>query len=293
MSEATAAAELLVAAKDAATRNVDYYALLDILPPATADEPLPRDVVQRAWRKRSLKYHPDKAGDKFDKDKWEEFGLARDILASAEARAVYDAARLAAVAKQRERDLMNAKQRRFADELERAEGRSKVAAEEERERRGREEAEKGRQAAVGRAYMEERKRKVAEAEERERQREQKEDEQRDDKIRELEEKIAEKARRRAEKKAKREGRKSGVAAGEDDIEMVASLKPDTPRRSPVPEPTKATEEKTATAPIPALDLQMSEDPVKFWETQWPKTRTRLLAAQATKEQRIRETQAAA
>lgn len=288
MSDSAASNELLAAAKDAASRNVDYYALLDISPDPT-EQPITRDTVQRAWRKRSLKYHPDKAGAAFDKDKWEEFGLARDILASDEARAAYDGARSALLQKQRERELMNSKQRRFAEELERAEGNSKRMQEEERERRVKEEAERGRQAEKGRAYMEERKRKLAEAEERERERTRREDDARDDKIRELEEKLAEKAKRRAEKKAKREGRKSGVAAViDEDVEMLSTRSKVSP-----PVETKAAEQKTVPVPVPVADVQMSSDPIQYWETQWPKTKARLLAAQATKEGRIREPQAAA
>lgn len=286
MSDEAASTELLAAAKDAASRNIDYYALLDISPDPT-EGAITRDTVQRAWRKRSLKYHPDKAGANFDKDKWEEFGLARDILASDEARAAYDGARSALLQKQRERELMNSKQRRFAEELERAEGNSKRMQEEERERRAQEEVERGRQAEKGRAYMEERKRKLAEAEERERERTRREDDARDDKIRELEEKLAEKAKRRAEKKAKREGRKSGVAVVDEDVEMLSAR--------PVvstPEPPKLQAEQK-TIPSPTVEVQMSNDPIQYWETQWPKTKARLLAAQATKERRMKETQAAA
>lgn len=290
MSDSAASTELLAAAKDAASRNVDYYALLDISPDPT-EQPITRDTVQRAWRKRSLKYHPDKAGAAFDKDKWEEFGLARDILASDEARAAYDGARSALLQKQRERELMNSKQRRFAEELERAEGNSKRMQEEAQVRRAQEEAERGRQAERGRAYMEERKRKLAEAEERERERLRREDDARDDKIRELEEKLADKARRRAEKKAKREGRKSGVAVvvDDEDVDMLSTR----PVVSPpvVVDETKATEQKIV--PIPVAEVQMSSDPIQYWDTQWPKTKARLLAAQATKERRMREPQAAA
>lgn len=284
MGDSAASTELLTAAKDAAARNIDYYALLDL---TFADgETITREAVQRAWRKRSLKYHPDKAGANFDKAKWEEFGLARDVLASDEARAAYDGARSALLQKQRERDLMNAKQRRFAEELERAEGNSKRMQEEERARTMRDEQERSMQAAQGKAFMEERKRKMAEAEEREREREMRDDEQRDHKIRELEEKIAEKARRRAEKRAKREARRSGVTVQED-VEMLSPRPVVSP---PAPE-SKPTEPKSA--PIPPMEFQLSDDPVRFWESQWPKTKTRLLAAQETKIRRVKETQAAA
>lgn len=302
MSDGPATTELLAAAKDAAARDTDYYALLDLAP----TDPLTRDSVQRAWRKRSLRYHPDKAGAAFDAAKWEEFGLARDVLASDEARAAYDAARDARLRKQRERDLMNAKQRRFAEELERAEGSASRRARGEQEggRGAEEEEERARQAAEGRRYMEERKRKVREAEERERERERKEDEERDDRIRELEGQIADKARRRAEKRAKREARKSGGAglavADEEDVAKTTTTttttaKPTTPEAKPTT--TDEQQHKKATpipaAAVPVAEVKMSDDPIQFWESQWPKTKARLRAAQATKESRLAKTRATA
>lgn len=300
MSDGAATTELLAAAKDAAARNTDYYALLDLSP----DDPLTRDSVQRAWRKRSLKYHPDKAGAAFDAAKWEEFGLARDILASDDARAAYDAARSALLQKQRERDLMNAKQRRFAEELEKAEAgagfassRRGAAKEQQEAQHAEEERERERQTAEGRRYMEDRKRKLREAEEREKERGRKEDADRDDRIRELEEQIAEKARRRAEKRAKREARKSGVAAvlgtdEEDDIVKSTTPPPPPPPTTSrsIPETKSLPTEPQKAAAVSIAEVKMSDDPIQFWETQWPKTKARLLAAQATKEKRLRETQ---
>ncbi|KAL1868519.1 hypothetical protein Daus18300_005953 [Diaporthe australafricana] len=276
MSE-NASAELLAAAKDAAARSLDYYALLGI--DASADT-ITRESVQRAWRKRSLKYHPDKAGDKFDKDKWEEFGLARDILASEEARAAYDGARTAALQKAREKDQMNARQRRFVEELEEAEGRSKRQREEGAARREEDERERAQKTAEGRRIVEERQRLVREAEERERLRKRQDDEAMDDRIRELQDRLAEKTRRREEKRARKEGRRAGAADEERKVETA----PSPPRH--VAEPKHTTEGKTA--PIPRRDVPKSDDPVKFWETQWPKTRERLKAAQVVKEQRMKE-----
>lgn len=301
MSDEPATVELLTAAKDAAARNIDYYALLDLSPEGQDNDqpPITRDIIQRAWRKRSLKYHPDKAGANFDQAKWEEFGLARDILASDEARAAYDGARSALLQKQRERDLMNSKQRRFAEELERAEGTSRRMQEEQQARRAQEDRERERQAAEGRRYMDERRQKMKEAEDRDKERERKEDEERDDKIRKLEEQIAEKARRRAEKRAKREARKSGVggssggaATADEEVDVVMTEV--RPTVSAHVRELKPTEQKKTTPPIPAVvEVNMSEDPVKFWETQWPNTKARLLAAQATKERRIKEGQVTA
>lgn len=310
MSDGPATTELIAAAKDAAARDTDYYALLDLaVDDAATTTPLTRDSVQRAWRKRSLKYHPDKAGAAFDAAKWEEFGLARDILASDDARAAYDAARSARLQKQRERDLMNAKQRRFAEELERAEAAagagagagagsvsSRRATEEQDAQRAQEERDKERQAAEGRRYMEERKRKLREAEERDKERARREDEQRDDRIRELEDQIADKARRRAEKRAKREARKSGVAVA-DDQNVSTTTTTTMPQQStpttPVAPRTKPVTAAQKKATVPAVDIKMSDDPIQFWEMQWLKTKARLLAAQATKEKRLQEMRATA
>lgn len=275
MSE-NASAELLAAAKDAAARGLDYYALLGIDP---SSDTITRESVQRAWRKRSIKYHPDQAGDKFDKDKWEEFGLARDVLASEEARAAYEGARTAALQKAREKEAMNARQRRFVEELEEAEGRSRKQREEGAARREEEERERAAKTAEGRRIVEERQRLVREAEERERARRQRDDEAMDDRIRELQDKIAEKSRRREEKRARREGRKGGAADEEKKLETA-------PEPRHVAEPKHTAE--PSSAPIPRRDVPKSDDPVKFWETQWPKTRARLKAAQVVKEQRMKE-----
>lgn len=279
MSE-NASAELLAAAKDAAARGLDYYALLGVDP--SGDE-ITRESVQRAWRKRSLKYHPDKTKDKFDNDKWEEFGLARDILASEEARAAYDGARAAAQQKAREKDAMNARQRRFVEELEEAEGRSRRQREEGAARREEDERERALKTAEGRRIVEERQRLVREAEERERVKKQQDDEAMDDRIRELQDRLAEKTRRREEKRARREGRKGGAAPAAADEEKKAEVSPE-PRHA-AEQPRHTAESKAA--PILRRDVPKSDDPAKFWETQWPKTRARLKAAQIVKEQRMK------
>ncbi|KAJ2965306.1 hypothetical protein NQ176_g10680 [Zarea fungicola] len=67
--------DVLRYAAEYAERQVDLYDLLGI------DALTSKEDIRRAWRKRSLKYHPDKAGDNFDAEKWELFERARDILA--------------------------------------------------------------------------------------------------------------------------------------------------------------------------------------------------------------------
>ncbi|RAL64906.1 hypothetical protein DID88_001500 [Monilinia fructigena] len=55
------------------TSDVDFYTLLGITPESfTAEE------LRRAYRKTALRYHPDKLGDAFDPDKYEQFQAAND-----------------------------------------------------------------------------------------------------------------------------------------------------------------------------------------------------------------------
>ncbi|KJZ72150.1 hypothetical protein HIM_08415 [Hirsutella minnesotensis 3608] len=75
--------DLVRFATEYAEQDIDLYELLGV------DALTPKDDIHRAWRKRSLKYHPDKAGDGFDASKWELFERARDVLSDQAARAAY------------------------------------------------------------------------------------------------------------------------------------------------------------------------------------------------------------
>lgn len=121
-------ADLLRLAGEFADRHVDLYDLLGV------DALTPRDDIHRAWRKRSLKHHPDKAGDKFDAATWELFERARDILSDDAARARYDTSIKAQLLRRQERDAMNKERRRFADDLE---AREKAAMRQRREKEDR------------------------------------------------------------------------------------------------------------------------------------------------------------
>ena len=202
MTPTPASADLLAAARDAAARGADYYALLGLRAPSgdgdANAEPITCESVQRAWRRRSLKYHPDKAGAAgFDAARWEEFGLARDVLASDEARAAYDGARAAAMLKRREREAMSARQRRFAEELERAEGGAKRKREENEGREERLQSELKRLARDG----ERRRREREEAKLRERE----EEARREEEVRREREREA-----RREKQRERRRQSAGV-----------------------------------------------------------------------------------
>lgn len=107
--------DVLRFAAEYAEKQVDLYDLLGV------DALTSKDDIRRAWRKRSLKYHPDKAGDNFDPEKWELFERARDILADDNARATYDAAMKAKLLRKQEREAMDKERKRFADDLEAAE----------------------------------------------------------------------------------------------------------------------------------------------------------------------------
>lgn len=105
-------ADLLRLAAEYADQNVDLYELLGV------DALTPKEDIHRAWRKRSLKYHPDKAGANFDAAKWELFERARDVLSEPAARAAYDGASKAKLLRAQERAAMDKERKAFADDLE-------------------------------------------------------------------------------------------------------------------------------------------------------------------------------
>ncbi|KAI1144355.1 hypothetical protein F5Y05DRAFT_25107 [Hypoxylon sp. FL0543] len=154
--------DLLVYAKEYATTQ-DLYELLGV----TSDTP--KEDIHRAWRKRSLKYHPDKAGANFDAAKWELFERARDVLSDPAAREVYDSQRSAALLREQQRRAMDAKRRAMVEDLE---ARERGAVKRPRgEGPTMSEAERRRLVEAGKRRLEERQRLMREAEERERQRE--------------------------------------------------------------------------------------------------------------------------
>ncbi|KAI0166364.1 hypothetical protein GGR57DRAFT_446480 [Xylariaceae sp. FL1272] len=157
--------ELLQHARDFAT-STDLYELLSVTPEATQPE------VHRAWRKASLKHHPDKAKD-FNPELWQIFERARDVLSSPEARAVYDGARAAAVQAQKARATLDAKRREMIEDLEARERgvKRKASNEENSGRHMMTEAEKKVLLEKGNRRIADRKRLIAEAEARERERE--------------------------------------------------------------------------------------------------------------------------
>ncbi|KAH8163764.1 hypothetical protein CIB48_g4500 [Xylaria polymorpha] len=155
--------ELLQYAREYATAGKDLYELLSV----SADAAQPD--VHRAWRKASLKHHPDKAKH-FDPEIWQLFERARDVLSAPEARAAYDSARAAAVQAQKARAALDAKRRAMIDDLEARERGIKRKAE-TNSKATMTEAEKRALMEKGREHLEKRRRMREEAEARERERE--------------------------------------------------------------------------------------------------------------------------
>ncbi|KAI1469448.1 uncharacterized protein F4812DRAFT_329665 [Daldinia caldariorum] len=156
--------DLLIYAKEYATTQ-DLYELLGV----TSDTP--KEDIHRAWRKRSLKYHPDKAGANFDPAKWELFERARDVLSDAPAREVYDSQRSAALAREEQRRAMDAKRRAMVEDLEARERGAVKRPRGEGDGPTMSEAERRRLVEAGKRRLEERQRLMREAEEREKERE--------------------------------------------------------------------------------------------------------------------------
>ncbi|KAJ4330371.1 hypothetical protein N0V95_010066 [Ascochyta clinopodiicola] len=144
----------------------DYYELLGV--PFDADE----SVIKRAYRKASIRFHPDKNPD--NKDAAETFinlGWARDILIDEKLKGEYDRARSRRRQKAAQDELLTGHQRKLKEDLEQRE-REAAGIKRKRAAEGSEEAKLEqkiqRLAEDGRRRvkeMQERKRKAREAEE--------------------------------------------------------------------------------------------------------------------------------
>lgn len=94
----------------------DFYELLGVA--FDADEP----AIKKAYRKASIRYHPDKNPD--DKDAADRFiylGWARDILMDAKLKGEYDRARTRRREKILQDELLDGRRRKMKDDLERRE----------------------------------------------------------------------------------------------------------------------------------------------------------------------------
>ncbi|KAF3053957.1 hypothetical protein E8E11_011970 [Didymella keratinophila] len=94
----------------------DYYALLAV--PFDAEE----SVIKRAYRKASIRYHPDKNPDNKDAaDRFIALGWARDILIDPKLKGEYDRARTRRREKAFQDELLSGNRRKMKEELERRE----------------------------------------------------------------------------------------------------------------------------------------------------------------------------
>ncbi|KAH9430991.1 hypothetical protein MCOR27_005457 [Pyricularia oryzae] len=204
-------ADLIAYAKEIAP-TTDLFSILGVDATSTNDE------IHRAWRRTGLKYHPDKAGDAYDPEKYEGITRARDVLLDPAAREVYDRARAAALENQRRKDEMSAGRRRMIEELEAAEraARGQGGLGTGQQQQEKLSAEEARQRQEAMRAWEDVKRKRREAEESERlaasEKEMKsraEDAERDAREAAIEQKLRENAEKKAAK-ARRKAEKEGV-----------------------------------------------------------------------------------
>jgi DnaJ family protein C protein 17 len=152
--------DIVAYAREAASRGEDLFALLAT--DATASE----SDIRRAFRRKALTAHPDKAGDAYDPALYERLERARDVLLDAAAREAYDNGMRAVLQRKMQLDQMDQKRRQMVEDLERREEEAKRARAGDTARPAYD-PERAAMAARGRAKMEEWKRKLAEAEVRE------------------------------------------------------------------------------------------------------------------------------
>jgi DnaJ family protein C protein 17 len=279
-------AELVAWARDAASKGDDLFTLLAI--DATASE----SDIRRAFRRKALQLHPDKAGDAYDPALYERIERARDALINPEARKAYDDGMRAVLQKRAQLDQMSARRRRLVEELEQREEAAKRAKTETG--RAQPDPERDAMLARGRAKAEERRRLMREAEEREREtvaREEKEkekeapatategaaaDDDYDSKIADLERRIEEKRQRKLKKMMAKKG-----GAGAEDTKL------------PSPPPLSYLNLSTGTAEADACKQPPADEPAPAEPVQnasgnkFAATMARLKAAQAKRDEEKR------
>ncbi|KAI0127947.1 hypothetical protein BJ170DRAFT_627766 [Xylariales sp. AK1849] len=154
--------ELLALAHEYAGKSIDLYELLGIDAIRVKEE----KEVRRAYRKQSIKYHPDKTGANFDETKWQLLERGRDVLLDVVAREAYGSLRSAALIRDQERQAMDAKRRAMIDDLEARERGDTPKRKRDEGKNTMSEVEIRRARESGRNKIAERQREMREAEER-------------------------------------------------------------------------------------------------------------------------------
>lgn len=110
------------AASYATSSSTDFYEILGI--PLTETSPT---LLRKAFRKQSLKWHPDKNPDPSAAETFHLLSIAYDVLSDPGTRTAYDNARNARLAKKRRHETYDLNRRRMQEDLERREGHAKRA----------------------------------------------------------------------------------------------------------------------------------------------------------------------
>ena len=256
--------ELLVLAREYATTE-DLFDLLGIDALDAQDEA----QVRRAWRKASLKYHPDKVGGPtgagFDdkmKAKWELLERAREILSDPKTREVYVSGRAAVKIQEEKKAAMNAKQREMIERLEAAERGGKEGPKPPAPKPKNDAEILAEKQAIerGNQILENRRQLMREALERERIAKEEEDRRLADKEAELEKRLEESRQRKEAKKARRAAKeahraRNGTSATPPADEQTNAVPPgnSTAENSPLA-PTRA---RQGPSPHPKMDALLA------------------------------------
>lgn len=139
----------------------DFYELLGVA--FDADEA----TIKKAYRKTSIRYHPDKNPDNKDAaDRFIYLGWARDILIDAKLKGEYDRARTRRREKVLQDELLDSRRRRMKDDLERREQQGKEFAQGLKRKRAEDMSESEKRAHEIQRLAEDGKRRRQEAQER-------------------------------------------------------------------------------------------------------------------------------
>lgn len=139
----------------------DFYELLGVA--FDADE----STIKKAYRKASIKYHPDKNPDNKDAaDRFIYLGWARDILLDAKLKGEYDRARTRRREKALQDELLDGRRRKMKEDLERREREGHGAAQNLKRKRAEDMSEAERRAQEIQRLAEDGKRRRKEAQER-------------------------------------------------------------------------------------------------------------------------------